>query len=162
MDWLSNSMISLKSSVMLLRCGCLNSCAILGSNSFSTCVNWNPSPVTWKCYSPLDESDSEMSESSLVSLRWIATDASIHHINMPLPSALRIRGTLLVLLRYFNRCYNFLQSSVSGVRWKCRGQFRAFGGKHTRLWNSADLSFPNFTNGYWSSVCARMVLSISR
>jgi hypothetical protein len=38
-DWLPKRMISLRSSAMLLPCACLNSWAILGSSSLSTCVN---------------------------------------------------------------------------------------------------------------------------
>jgi hypothetical protein len=43
-------------------------------------------------------------------------DASTHHLRMPLPSAFRIRGSLLVPLRYFIKCDIFFQPSVSGAR----------------------------------------------
>jgi hypothetical protein len=44
-----------------------------------------------------------------------ANEASTYHINTPLPSALKIRGQSLSMLRYFIRWLNFLQSSISGA-----------------------------------------------
>ena len=44
----------------------------------------------------------------------VANEPSIHHLRMPLPLALRIRGISFDPLRYLTRCLNFDQSSLSG------------------------------------------------
>ena len=48
-DWLSKSMISLRSSLLLTSCAWLKSFEIRGSNSWFNCVNWNPQSTIWKC-----------------------------------------------------------------------------------------------------------------
>jgi hypothetical protein len=45
---------------------------------------------------------------------WVAKEPSTHHLSVPVPAALRIKGRVLVPLRYLIMQVSLIQSSWSG------------------------------------------------